>query len=250
MDNVGNVWKRPPPRSVYDLSDATATTTSTVTNSGPTPTPIENIFAEAMREMQARTTALEQLSKEKENSYQNMDTSLLDDISAKTKEIETKNTELEKWRVKQEEQNKRRFEEHKVYIDKKLDTQKSEIFEKLDSTSTSTKDTLEQMMKLTKTNDHNLRIIINRQGNHMQNQVNQIAANYNSLLTTVTGLQQQIVSVKETQSQMETLDLYCSQDQKRRKETHDIDMHPGVTLRPSGNLVSPAKECDGHQGSE
>eukprot|EP00957_Ditylum_brightwellii_P005201 397226-Ditylum_brightwellii.AAC.1 len=59
-----------------------------------------------------------------------------------------------------------------------------------------------------------------------------------------------MVSVKEKQSQTETLDLYCSQDPKRHKEKHDTDMHPGVSLQPGGNLVSPAKDGGGHQGSD
>eukprot|EP00957_Ditylum_brightwellii_P074043 5625874-Ditylum_brightwellii.AAC.1 len=97
MDNVCNVWKNPP-RSLYDLTDATATTTSTVTKSSSAPSTMEIIFEESMSEMQARTAALEQLSKEKESFYQNMDTSILDELSAKTKEIEDKNKELELWR--------------------------------------------------------------------------------------------------------------------------------------------------------
>eukprot|EP00957_Ditylum_brightwellii_P124279 9473404-Ditylum_brightwellii.AAC.1 len=59
-----------------------------------------------------------------------------------------------------------------------------------------------------------------------------------------------MVSIKETQSQMETLDLYCSQDPKRCKEKHDMDMHPRVSLQSGGILVSPAIDGGGHQGSD
>ena len=179
-----------------------------------------------------------------------MDTTALDKLTTKTAELAKKNKELDNWRILYNEQIKNRFDEQKAYIDEKMDSNKEALLSKMRTTSATTNDSLNKLLELSKNQGAKFTTLLNDQGNHMQQQINQIQASCQHFSETFVGLQQQMAAIQETQSQMEDIDLSSLQDNKRRKENHDANAHSKIALQPRGTLVSPAKEGGEHRGSD
>jgi hypothetical protein len=131
-----------------------------------------------------------------------------------------------------------------------LDSNKEALLSKMRTTSATTNDSLNKLLELSKNQGAKFTTLLNDQGNHMQQQINQIQASCQHFSETFAGLQQQMAAIQETQSQMEDIDLSNLQDNKRQKENHDTKDHSKTTLRPRGTLVSPAKDGSEHRGSD
>jgi hypothetical protein len=200
--------------------------------------------------MKARTEALEKLADKRKDMYKNMDTTALDKLTTKTAELAKKNKELDNWRILYDEQIKNRFDEQKTYIDRKMDSNKEDLLNEMRTTAATTNDSLNKLLELNKNQGLKFTTLLNNQGNHMQQQINQIQASCQHFSDTFAGLQQQMAAIQETQSQMEEIDLSSLQDNKRRKENHEAKHHLKMALRPRGTLVSPAKEGGEHRGSD
>ena len=177
-------------------------------------------------------------------------TTALDELTTKTAELAKKNKELDTWRILYDKQIKNRFDEQKTYIDKKMDSNKEDLLNEMRTMAATTNDSLNKLLELNKNQGLKFTTLLNNQGNHMQQQINQIQASCQHFSDTFAGLQQQMAAIQETQSQMEDIDLSSLQDNKRRKENHDANAHLKMALRPRGTLVSPAKDGSEHRGAD
>eukprot|EP00957_Ditylum_brightwellii_P045931 3484307-Ditylum_brightwellii.AAC.1 len=108
--------------------------------------------------------------------YNNMDTTALDELTVKTAELAKKNKELKNWRILDDEQIKRQFDEQQEYIDEKMDSNKEALFSKMRTISATTNDSLNKFLEYSKSQGAKFTTLLNDQGNHMQQQINQLQA--------------------------------------------------------------------------